>query len=241
MKPRIVAARIGWAAALVPAFGKAAAAHGFGVRYDLPVPLWLYLAGAGGAVAFSVVVIALFAGAALHPDGAARRLLLPARCPAGEAVAVALFLAVMLAGWFGNQNPLMNLAPTAVWIIWWVGLAYVSRSLRDLWWSPNPGRRCSPGPSGTPRDVCRRPPRSGPARCLAGDLPLFGFVWIEPIHPRSVVRAAIAALALRHRHHLAARRSRRATWLERVEAFALAFGVRPPVTVAATVARGRRT
>jgi hypothetical protein len=32
-------------------------AHGFGERYDLPVPLWLYLTGAGAAVALSFVVI----------------------------------------------------------------------------------------------------------------------------------------------------------------------------------------
>ena len=45
MKHRVVAARIGLAAGFLPILGRAAAAHGFGVRYDLPVPLWLYLAG----------------------------------------------------------------------------------------------------------------------------------------------------------------------------------------------------
>ena len=32
-------------------------AHGFGERYDLPVPLWLYVGGAGATVALSFVVI----------------------------------------------------------------------------------------------------------------------------------------------------------------------------------------
>ena len=45
------------AAALSPA---TAYAHGFGERYDLPVPLWLYVTGAGAAVALSFVVIGLF-------------------------------------------------------------------------------------------------------------------------------------------------------------------------------------
>ena len=102
MRPRVVAAPIGLAAAFLPILGRAAAAHGFGVRYDLPVPLWLYLAGAGSAVALSFVAIALFAGAPRRPEVAARpraRLpSLPARCAAGEAVAVGLLLAVMLAG-----------------------------------------------------------------------------------------------------------------------------------------------
>ena len=35
-------------------------AHGFGQRYDLPVPLGLYVAGSGAAVALSFVVIGLF-------------------------------------------------------------------------------------------------------------------------------------------------------------------------------------
>ena len=39
-----------------------ALAHGFGQRYDLPVPLWLYLYGAAGAVALSFVVFGLFIG-----------------------------------------------------------------------------------------------------------------------------------------------------------------------------------
>ena len=36
------------------------AAHAFGARYDLPLPLDLFLLGAGGAVALSFVVLALF-------------------------------------------------------------------------------------------------------------------------------------------------------------------------------------
>jgi hypothetical protein len=48
----------------VPALAGArpALAHGFGQRYDLPVPLWLYLYGAAGAVLLSFVVFGLFVG-----------------------------------------------------------------------------------------------------------------------------------------------------------------------------------
>ena len=34
-------------------------AHGFGQRYDLPVPLWLYITGAGTVVFFSFLEIVL--------------------------------------------------------------------------------------------------------------------------------------------------------------------------------------
>ena len=37
-----------------------AAAHGFGQRYDLPVPLWLYVTGAAAAVALSFFVVGVF-------------------------------------------------------------------------------------------------------------------------------------------------------------------------------------
>jgi len=37
-----------------------AQAHGFGARYDLPIPLSLYLAGAGLTVALSFAMLALF-------------------------------------------------------------------------------------------------------------------------------------------------------------------------------------
>ena len=35
-------------------------AHGFGERYDLPVPLWLYMYGAGATVLVSFVIIGMF-------------------------------------------------------------------------------------------------------------------------------------------------------------------------------------
>src|SRR6266536_6338158 len=57
------------AAAACVALGTAApaAAHGFGQRYDLPLPLSLYLFGGAAAVALSFVVVALFAR---HTPGA---------------------------------------------------------------------------------------------------------------------------------------------------------------------------
>jgi hypothetical protein len=68
----------------VPALAGAcpALAHGFGQRYDLPVPLWLYLYGAAGAVLLSFVALVGNLWALVNPlkvvfewaDGLARRL-----------------------------------------------------------------------------------------------------------------------------------------------------------------------
>ena len=47
-------------------------AHGFGERYDLPVPLWLYLYGAGATVLVSFVVVGMFLRGRPGARGAAR-------------------------------------------------------------------------------------------------------------------------------------------------------------------------
>ena len=47
------------AALVLPLISGPASAHAFGQRYDLPAPLWMYLSGAGAAVALSFFVMIL--------------------------------------------------------------------------------------------------------------------------------------------------------------------------------------
>ncbi len=125
-----------------------AQAHGFGARYDLPIPLSLYLTGAGLTVALSFAMLALFMRSAPASDAYwrfnltrtafGRVLGAPAVLLAIRALAVALFLLVVAAGFFGIQSPLKNIAPVMVWAIWWVGMAYISALLGDLWALVNP-------------------------------------------------------------------------------------------------------
>ena len=129
-------------------WASSARAHAFGQRYDLPLPLDLYLAGAGGAVALSFVIMALVfrvpptdggrGGIDLLPFRPAHILLHPAVIGVLQAISVGLFLLVLAAGFFGTQDPLENFAPTFVWIIWWVGLAYVAALVGNLWPTINP-------------------------------------------------------------------------------------------------------
>lgn len=124
-------------AALIMVMGAAPArAHAFGARYDLPLPLELYLVGAGSAVALSFVIMAfVFRVRPAHPDrlridllrfGPMRVLLHPAVIGVLQAISVGLFFVVLAAGLFGTQDTLENIAPAFIWIIWWVGLAYVA-------------------------------------------------------------------------------------------------------------------
>jgi hypothetical protein len=123
-------------------------AHGFGQRYDLPLPLSLYLFGTAAAVVLSFVIVGLFARHAPGARGYPRIDLLA--YPLGrllahrmlvrslQLISVGLFVVTMIAGFYGSQNPYQNIAPTLVWIIWWVGLAVVSAFVGNLWALVNP-------------------------------------------------------------------------------------------------------
>src|SRR6516165_8478950 len=124
-------------------------AHGFGQRYDLPLPLLLYLFGTAAAVVLSFVIVGLFArhapGATGYPriDLMARPLHRQIARALGtflKLFSISLLVLTVIAGFYGSQNPYQNIAPTLVWIIWWVGLAVFSAFLGDLWSLINPWR-----------------------------------------------------------------------------------------------------
>jgi hypothetical protein len=137
-------------AALVAAFAiaSAAGAHGFGDRYDLPVPLSLWVGGAAIAVVLSFLVMGLFLRSPAIAGGYPRlnllrwrvaRILVDSRLWwSGRITCVALLAVTIAAGFSGNQDPTRNVTPTAVWVIWWVGIAYLSALLGNVWAIVNP-------------------------------------------------------------------------------------------------------
>ncbi len=126
----------------------AACAHGFAQRYDLPVPLSLYLTGAAITVAVSFLVITLFVrhGVVLYhyPRWKLPRLfavsltLKKSWFFLWRSVSIFVLILTLVAGWWGVQSPFKNIVPTLVWVIWWVGFAYCSGLLGDLWSLLNP-------------------------------------------------------------------------------------------------------
>ena len=125
-----------------------ASAHAFGTRYDLPIPLGIYLTGAGAAVFLSFMVMARF----LKHRGELQSgfqfdiLSLPGMRWLGSALlrnalgslSIAIFGLVLTTGFLGNADPLKNFTPTFVWIVWWVGMAYISALFGNFWSLINP-------------------------------------------------------------------------------------------------------
>jgi hypothetical protein len=124
-----------------------AQAHGFGQRYDLPIPLSFYVFGAGATVALSFVVAAMFLHTARLPNTYPRLPLLRStvsRRWAGRLVVVsrtlaaAYFILIIAAGLFGAQTPLRNIIVVSVWIIGWVAISLCSALVGDVWRILNP-------------------------------------------------------------------------------------------------------
>ena len=124
-------------------------AHGFGQRYDLPIPLNYFLVGAAATVALSFVVIGLFVqrrtGNFTYPryNLLGHRWLGPvltsrALLAAVRGISVTLVALVVATALFGTDRPIENLSPTFVWVIWWVGMAYVAALLGNVWMVINP-------------------------------------------------------------------------------------------------------
>ena len=124
-------------------------AHAYGERYDLPVPLWLNLVGGAAVVVFSFVIAAvllspagmtkaprmrrsLLAGAGLR-SRACRAFVLATR-----SLSVFLFLVAVLTGFVGKVDFSRNAAPTIMWALGWVGLAFVCALLGNVWPLINP-------------------------------------------------------------------------------------------------------
>ena len=206
-----------------------ASAHGIGGRGDLPIPKSYF------AWAASLAVTASFVAATLlwtrpwasrlsegHPAPKRVTTLLDWLSPFSRFAGLVVFGMVIAAAWFGSTEPTENLAPVALYVVWWVGVLWVSAVLGDIWRAVNPWDTLAiavtrtAGPTPAPE-----PP--GPSLVWShwpAALGLFAFVWLElayfdPSSPRVVgigLTAYTAAVLAG-----AARFGRR--WLQTGEAF----------------------
>ncbi|MDP6453038.1 MAG: hypothetical protein QF898_06995 [SAR202 cluster bacterium] len=219
---------------------KPAYAHGFGQRYDLPVPLNMFLIGAGATVALSFVVIGLFVGRESTEFRYPRLNLLkvgvlgpvlssPVFSAAIGILAVAVFALVLAVGLFGVDEPIDNLSPTFVWIIWWVGMGYVTALVGNIWVPLNPWKIAYEWAQKVLKRDNSKPPRfEYPERLNVWPAALlfFLFAWTENVYTGAsrpfslsiliIIYSAItwAGMAAFGKHQ----------WLRHGEAFTVLFG-----------------
>ncbi|NQW22520.1 MAG: hypothetical protein HQ475_03650 [SAR202 cluster bacterium] len=217
-------------------------AHGFGERTELPVPLGYFLIGAALAVGLSFVLISVFTKLSegrsywrLNLLGSAwsRALLTsPLLLVPVKILSVFLLGLVIATGFAGDSSPQLNFAPTFVWIIWWVGMAFTVALVGNIWALVNPWKILFGWAEGLYRWI--RPgqklalEKTYPARWgIWPALVLFAvFTWIQDAYTDSSVPAQVATMAVVYsvitlggmavfgRHQ----------WLTRGEVFSVVFG-----------------
>ena len=173
-------------ALLVPAV---AGAHGLVGKTDLPIPRWLF------AWAAAVVLIVSFVGlATLWPkprlEQARERLLitLPRALEViPAAIGMVMFSGLIYAGIAGTSSATANVVPTFVYVIFWVGLAFASLLLGDVFSAFNPWRAFARLVAWLARRAWRRPlpePMAYPQRL--GRWPavvgIVAFAWLELVY-----------------------------------------------------------
>lgn len=145
-----------------------ALAHAIDERHDLPAPLYYFVAGAAAVVALSFVIVALFAWKkpsaepAPQPHSLTISLgpLLRVMRSILRPLALVLFVVAVAAAFWGTGNPMMNLAPTLVWIFWWVGGSLAVACIGNFWPVLDPWRTMYQGIDalarflGRPHGVC---------------------------------------------------------------------------------------
>ena len=187
-------------------------AHGFGERTELPIPLGYFIIGAAITVAVSFFIVSFFVRAT--PGASYRRsnlfrvgwlqkvsnsplLLVPLK-----ASSVFLLGLVIATGLAGVQDPVSNFAPTFVWVVWWVGMAFVTALIGNVWPVLNPWQAVFEAV-----DRATRKLRSGKGITPLLDYPaswgvwpafvlFLAFVWAQDAFPQSEFPNRLAAMAI---------------------------------------------
>jgi hypothetical protein len=190
--------------ALLLAAPSSAHAHGLTGRADLPIPTWLFSWGA------ALVLIVSFVGLAVlwpqprleedrfRPLPASLNTVLTSRvldvlC---GFVGVALFVVVLWSGLLGTEVIPQNLAPTFVYVGFWLGLVPLSVVFGDVFRAFNPwravGRLVGAVMGARAPEPLPYPERLGHWPAAVG---LLGFAWLELVSSEGD-RPAVIALAV---------------------------------------------
>mgnify|MGYP000927417166 CR=1 FL=1 len=173
----------------------AAQAHIFTPPYTLPVPFSMYAFGSGAALVLSFVIVGLFAsvpggvaaGTAMRPAAtpATEGPPAPAQVTVGKVLALLLLAICIVTGLLGTQNLYANFNMTFFWIVFVLGVPYLTAVIGDFYAALNPWKALveileaawpSSRRGGAFGGVLRQPERWG---CYPALLLYIAFIWIE--------------------------------------------------------------
>ena len=202
---RAFAALCALAALVALAVPSTAAAHGIGGIRDLPVPGWLFLVGGATVLLISFVALgALWTKPKLQvgagrplPEGLQRVLLSPYFRVVVSGLSLALFIVVWTAAAFGSERASANLAPTFIYVIFWVGMVVLTIVLGNVWSVLDPWRAAADavawvvGKLGWSREPRPYPTWLGlwPAVVLLFCFVAIELVYVDPADPRMLALA----------------------------------------------------
>jgi hypothetical protein len=201
MAHRLLSARRAGLAALLTASVLAvpdvASAHGIGGASDLPIPGWLFAWGATAVLILSFVALGvLWPKPRLESMGRRGALTLPRLVdPAAALVGLALTLLVLVSAFAGTTDTATNLAPTFVWVAFWVAVPLATVVFGDFYTALDPWRTIARVAGAARRALGRAPRTVRPYPQQAGRWPaaaglaLIGWmelVWIRRDDPRAV-------------------------------------------------------
>jgi hypothetical protein len=214
-------------------------AHGVGSVQDLPVPQWLFLYGAGVVLVVSFAALALLwrrpvlarhaSGRAL-PGGLSRFLLSRGVRITLGTIGVLLLFVVFAAALVGERSVGSNLAPTFVYVGFWLGLVPVVVLFGNVWRALNPWRAAAEaaewvaGRLGAQAEPYPYPARLGRWPAALG-LFLFAaleLAYFEPADPRALALAIVLYSAAQW---IGALVFGSRAWFPNAEAFTVYFGL----------------
>jgi hypothetical protein len=228
-------------------------AHGFGLHYDLPVPLYLYLVAGGAVVALTFTILGAFLRRTADRPSYPRldltavpfvRAVVGSRAPRliGGTLGVLALAAVVVTGLLGSGQATANPAEYLVWIYFWAGMVVLSGVVGNVYALLNPfsalydaaawlrrrGREPGPGHREYPRRLGLWPAAAG----------YLVFAWVELASGLSSKPRAIAAAAILYTIYTLALMARygRDAWLANGEVFSVLFhlvGAFGPVEIGA--------
>jgi hypothetical protein len=232
-RPRLVVAATALAVLTLGALPDLASAHGLVGKQDLPVPRWLFAWAAAAVLVISFVGLAtLWPSPRLqHPRERIVARIPRFLDPLAGAFGVFVFVVVVYAGLAGTQSPTANLAPTFVFVVFWVGLPFVSAVFGDFFKAVNPWRAIArfvrwcaarigaeaPAPFAYPAWLGRWPAAAG----------ILAFAWVELVYVNKDDPSKLAILAVAYAAIQLVGMSLYGieTWLDRADAYGVYFGL----------------